>query len=118
MGILKSAGDKKVYGSLQAMFNAKPDLVVCYGNQLIVYEAKYTMGFKKDQMAMTGQIAEVWAGLLYEDLEFDAPSEYSVRTLGLDKYSPDVSWERVYAIARKYWDEGDFSLRVLSKVGY
>lgn len=35
MGRLKSVSDQLVYGSLQGMFNAKPDLVVCSGSDLV-----------------------------------------------------------------------------------
>lgn len=51
--------DKTVYGALQAMFNAKPDPVICEGTTLYVYEAKYTLDFDKEQLSRTEQIAEV-----------------------------------------------------------
>lgn len=115
MGRLNSKGDKVVYGCLQGMFNAKPDLVVCTGSDLFVYEAKYMSTFEREQMERTEQIGEVWAKLLYKDLGFELEPTVLVRTLGLAKTSPDISWERVYRIAENYWGKDDFSLRALSR---
>lgn len=113
---LNSVSDQVVYGSLQGMFNAKPDLVVCIGSDLVVYEAKYTSAFEAEQMQRTKHIGEVWATLLYTDLGFESKPTVSVRTLGMASASPDISWERVYEIAVKHWGEADFSVAVLSKV--
>lgn len=116
MGGLESVGDRVVYSRLQSMFNAKPDLVICTGSTLVVYEVKYTSPFKARQMHMTERIAEVWATLLYTDLGFESVPAVSVKTLGMASVSPDMSWERVYRIAAKHWVETDFSVAVLSKV--
>lgn len=111
-----SDADKTVYGSLQAMCNAKPDLVICEGTSLFVYEAKYTLGFDQAQLVRTRHIAEVWATLLYEDLGFSDRPAVHVRTLGLGRYEPDVTWETVHSLAKEWWGEQDFSVRVLGKV--
>lgn len=111
-----STEDKRVYGSLQAMFNAKPDLVICEGKTLYVFEAKYTLDFEPTQLNRTRQIAEVWQKVLYRDLSFSEMPEIQIKTLGLAKFSPDISWETVLDIAKNWWGENDFSIRVLSKV--
>lgn len=115
-GHIVPVADKTVYGSLQAMFNAKPDLAICEGNNLFVYEAKYTLDFDPVQLERTRQIAEVWQRLLYQDLGFDGRPDLHVKTIGLRKYSPDVSWEDVNDLAVKSWGREDFSSKVLSKV--
>ena len=100
----------KLYGSLQGMFKAKPDLVICYNNQLLIYEAKFTLDFDNKQLERTNKIGKVWQYLLYKDIEFDAPPNISVLKLGLDKYKPDVSWSDVLKIANQYFDNNDLSL--------
>ena len=116
MGLLKSEGDQVVYGNLQAMFNAKPDLVVCNGPDLVVYEAKYKSGFGNEQMERTKKIGCVWKKLLYRDLGFATEPSLSVRKLGMASQQPDIAWEKVYDIAVNHWGENDFSVAVLSKV--
>ena len=111
-----SHNDRVVYGSLQGMFNAKPDILICYNNQLIIYEAKYTLNFAEEQLNRTKQIGEIWAKLLYKDLDFSSVPVLQTKTIGLEKFRPDTSWEEIYNIARNYWREDDFSLKVLSKV--
>jgi len=115
-GLLNSEGDQVVYGNLQAMFNAKPDLVVCNGSDLVVYEAKYTSKFKTEQMELTEKIGCVWKKLLFGDLGFSSEPFLSVKKLGMASESPDISWEEVYHIAAKHWGENDYSVAVLSKV--
>lgn len=51
--------DNAVYGAVQGMFNAKPDLAVCSGGDLYIYEAKYTLGFDRDQLQRTANIGQV-----------------------------------------------------------
>jgi len=48
-----NAGEIKVYGAMQGMFNAKPNLVITVDNLLLVCEAKFTELF--DQAQLTGQ---------------------------------------------------------------
>lgn len=110
-----SKSDEIVYGSLQAIFNAKPDLAIFTNSKLFVYEAKYTLEFNESQMKRTNEIAELWSQLLFKDLGFDKSPEFEVRKLGLEKFNPDVSWKAVYQIAKKYWSDSDFSMKVLSK---
>ena len=103
-----SSGEQIVYGAMQGMFNAKPDLAICLENTLLVYEAKFTLGFDAEQTARTERIAEVWAKLLYGDIGFEnEPGDVQVRTLGLAKFSPDISWEDIGRIAERIYPTGD-----------
>ena len=102
-----SPKEERVYGSLQAMFNAKPDLAICLESQLLVYEAKFTLDFDLAQLPRTTNIAEVWANLLYADLGFSAIPSVDVMKLGLSKVSPDISWEYIYKITESIYPEGD-----------
>lgn len=117
-GAIKKPRDADVYGELQAMCNAKPDLVICVDNTLYIYEAKYTMPFDEKQLKRTERIGLVWAKLLYTDLGFSVEPRVEVRKLGLLKpgkpgFNPDISWKEVYSIATRYWQEDDFSMQVL-----
>lgn len=112
-GDLLTDEEKNVYGALQGMFNAKPDLAICLEDSLIVYEAKFTLDFDPYQMKRTKNIGEAWAKLLYSDLGFANEPELKVRTLGLSKYSPDVSWEAVSKLADSIYPEVDRSRRAL-----
>ncbi len=108
--------DDSVYGSLQAMFNAKPDLVICTGQDLYVYEVKFTLGFDQEQLKRTENIVEVWAKELYADLGFHSPPKMHIRTLMLERYKPDMSWEQVYELAKRVWGDDDFSTRMMARV--
>ena len=114
--LLEKEGDATVYGALQALFNAKPDLAICNGRHLLVVEAKYTLDFDLDQLRRTRSIAKIWSQLLYNDLGFDTAPDIRMYTLGLSKYEPDLTWEFVYEVARDLWGDDDFSVKVLSKV--
>lgn len=109
-----SAAEQKVYGAIQGMFNAKPDLVICAGDSLIAYEAKLTLGFSQEQLQRTRNIAEVWATLLYEDLDFKAKPRVEIRTLGLSRFNPTVSWEDVLLIAEQTYAEHDRTRRAIA----
>lgn len=102
-----SKGEKNVYGAIQGMFNAKPDLAICVGGALIVYEAKLTLGFDQVQLVRTQHIAEVWSQLLHEDLDFGAEPAVVIRTLGLSAQTPNISWEDILKIAEQTYPEHD-----------
>jgi hypothetical protein len=102
-----SNDEKKVYGSIQGMFNAKPDLLICWGDNLWIYEAKFTLDFDRFQLKRTENIAEVWASLLYEDLGFNGIPNVRVLTLGFKKFNPDVSWEDIAGIAANVYPKSD-----------
>lgn len=91
--------DEVVYGAVQAMFNAKPDLAICFDSKLVVYEAKLTTPFDNMQMERTKKIAEVWAQLLHEDLGFNGVPSVEVRKLGRKGTTADTTWEEVCKIA-------------------
>lgn len=107
LGIELARGEKKVYGALQGMFNAKPDLVITIDNLMLVFEAKFTESFDDEQLTRTKNIAQVWASLLYKDLGFDEPPVYTVFKLGAGKYDPEISWLNINDIAKETYPEND-----------
>jgi len=120
--IRQKAGDELskeegcVYGAMQGMFNAKPDLAVCIGDELLIYEAKLTLDFDPRQMERTKKIGEVWGKLLFQDLGYLSPPTVKIRTLGLLKCKPepDISWETIAGIAETIYPEGDRTRSVLA----
>lgn len=112
-GIQLSKDELKLYGAVQGMFKAKPDLVICYSNNLLIYEAKYTLDFDTAQLKRTAKIGEVWSKLLYHDLGFTDIPKIKVLKLGLKKYNPHVSWTDIFDIAQRYLIQGDISLRAI-----
>lgn len=108
-GIELSDNENKVYGSMQSMFNAKPDLVITLDNILLVCEAKHTEEFDEKQINRTWNIADVWATLLYKDLGFTEPPIYNVFKLGAANFKPDINWSRVAEIADKTYSALDRS---------
>lgn len=106
-------GEKKVYGAMQGMFNAKPDLVITIDDLLLVCEAKFTEKFDDKQIKRTQKISQVWAELLYEDLGFTEQPIYTVFKLGAAKSNPDISWEDVSKIAERTYPEGDRTRKVI-----
>ncbi len=105
--------ERVVYGALQGMFNAKPDLVICIDNKLIVFEAKFTELFDKEQLERTRKITQVWAELLFKDFGFSEPPEYCIITLGAPYTNPDISWSDILSIARSIYPENDRSVIAL-----
>jgi hypothetical protein len=91
----------RVYGAVQGMFNAKPDLALVLPNCLIVFEAKFTEQFDEVQLQRTRNIAEVWATLLYADLGFVAPPPFAVAKLGDEHPGVHLSWQDCLRIAAK-----------------
>ena len=109
-GVHLSDNEAKVFGSMQGMFNAKPDLVITVDNKLLVFEAKFTESFDDLQLLRTENISEVWSKLLYRDFGFNEPPEYSVIKLGAGKFNPHINWTDIYTIAEKTYDSTDRSL--------
>ena len=89
--------EKRVYGSLQAMFNAKPDLAIFLEGKMVVCEAKFTLDFDQQQLKRTKAIVEIWSKLLYQDLGYESSPEYQIWKLGLEKFNPDIAWENIIA---------------------
>lgn len=105
-----SHSENIVYGCLQAYFNAKPDLAIIIDDEIVVYEAKFTLPFDEKQLIRTQKITEIWAKLLYRDLGFSSPPKTSVLKLGLEKYNPDISWEKILGLASEILKADDKSL--------
>jgi hypothetical protein len=94
--------EMKVYGAVQAMFNAKPDLAITIDNYLLVFEAKFTEKFDDAQLIRTGKIAQVWASdLLFRELGFKNAPTYTVVKLGLKESDSDITWRDIWGIAEK-----------------
>ncbi len=108
-------GEKIVYGAIQGMFNAKPDLAICHGESLYVYEAKLTLGFDQGQLRRTRNIAAIWAKLLHRDLGFDAEPAVNIHTLGLSAHGPTISWERILEIAEVTYPAHDRTRLALAR---
>lgn len=103
-----STAEERVYGAMQGMFNAKPDLAICLERSIVIYEAKLTSRFNKAQMERTKNISAVWAKLLYADLGFEeAPDSPTVLELGFSKSPPHVSWEFVFKLAESVYPPSD-----------
>lgn len=105
--------DRQLYGLIQAYFGAKPDLAVCLENEIVVYEAKFTESFNEHQIRRAALIAEVWAELLYCDLGYQSPPDVTVKRLGLEKYSPEISWEKVAVVAHEILGAEDKTSKAL-----
>jgi|GEM_PF-846177 hypothetical protein len=102
-----NAGEIKVYGAMQGMFNAKPNLVITVDNLLLVCEAKFTELFDQAQLTRAKKMAEVWATMLYKDFGFTEPPVYAVFKLGAQKSNPDISWTTITQIASKTYGSQD-----------
>ena len=112
-GIRLSENEIKVYGAIQGMFNAKPDLLITIDDKLLTFEAKFTEKFDPDQLKRTENITEVWATLLYEDLGFSQPPQYTVIKLGASSYNPHINWTTILDIAKRTYSENDRTLITL-----
>ncbi len=106
-GVRLSEAEGKVYGALQGMFNAKPDLVITVDNKLLAFEAKFTEAFDEQQIKRTWNIAEVWTTLLYKDFGFAEQPEYTVIKLGAASSSPHINWTDILDIAKHTYVEND-----------
>jgi hypothetical protein len=111
-GIQLTQNESQVFGALQGMFNAKPDLVITVDNKLLVFEAKFTEAFDEIQLKRTENIANVWAKLLYNDFGFKMEPECHIIKLGAMKFKPHINWTDILQIAQKTYRENDRSLIV------
>ena len=112
-GIEFTQNESKVYGAMQGMFNAKPDLVITIDNILLVFEAKFTESFDDEQLKRTKNISEIWSNLLFRDFGFSEKPEYLVIKLGSSRYGADISWAEILEIAKGVYNESDRSFIVL-----
>jgi len=99
--------ESKVFGAIQGMFNAKPDLVITIDNKLLVFEAKFTEPFDAQQIKRTENITEIWATLLYKDFGFKEKPEYSTIKLGAKKFIPHINWTDILDIAKITYNDND-----------
>lgn len=106
-GINLTEEESQVYGIMQGMFNAKPDLVVTIDNLLLVFEAKFTEKFDQEQLNRTKNIAEIWTNLLYKDFGFDKQPNCYVIKLGANRFSPDINWTSIFEIVKNTYTEND-----------
>ena len=105
-----SEGDRSVYGTLQSVFNAKPDFAITLDQYLFVVEAKFTEGLDPVQLRRTRHIAQLWASdLISPFLGFRNNPSYVVVTLGPETQNPDVSWQELLESARHHFSKGDRS---------
>ncbi len=102
--------EKEVYGSLQGMFNAKPDIAIFTDDIMLVYEAKLSLSFDYEQISRTNNIVNIWAEILYNDLGYNKKPKYKTLKLGLEKYKPDISWEKIIEILSDNLPSHDKSL--------
>jgi hypothetical protein len=116
LNITLSEGESKVFGAMQGMFNAKPDLAIRIDNTLLVCEAKFTESFDEEQLLRTWNISEVWASLLYEDFGFITPPSFTVFKLGVSQFRPDITWSDILEIAEKTYSQHDRT-RISIKAG-
>jgi hypothetical protein len=107
LGLPLGADGARVYGAVQGMFNAKPDLALVLPGCLIVFEAKFTEQFDGVQLQRTRKIAEVWATLLYDDLGFPAPPPFAVAKLGDEHPDVHLSWQDCPRIAAETYPPTD-----------
>ena len=107
-------GEWSVYGALQGMFNAKPDLAILIDGFLIVFEAKFTEKFDEEQINRTKNITQIWASeLLLKDLGFSTNPSYTVAKLGDSSMNVDLSWNEVLEVAKNFYSRRDRTLIAL-----
>jgi hypothetical protein len=112
-----SMNETRIYGAVQGMFNAKPDLVLTIDDKLIVIEAKFTEKFDEEQLKRTKNITQVWAELLYDELGFSKRPNYAVIKLGASKFNADITWKDICTIAQDTYQPDDKS-RIAFNLGF
>lgn len=114
-----SSDERRLYGAVQGMFNAKPDLAITTADSLIVYEAKFTQGFDGVQLKRTKHISKVWSKLLCGDLGFEGPPKTIVSKLGARVFDPEVSWEWIFDLVKQTYPPNDRTyIAIRSAVSY
>ena len=106
-GIQLSQEDSRLYGAIQGMFNAKPDLAITMPSTVIAYEAKFTQPFDAEQTSRTESIAQVWSEVLYRDLGYESSPSAIVATIGSSEADPDISWEWIFDRAAETYPPED-----------
>jgi hypothetical protein len=106
-GVPLSEAESHLYGAIQGVFNAKPDLAIALQGTVIAYEAKFTQAFGRDQTTRTERIVEIWKALLYEDLGFSSPPNALTAAIGPERSNPDISWEWLLDMANDTYPPDD-----------
>jgi len=110
VGVQLTSDEWKVYGAIQGMFNAKPDLAITVDRVLVVIEAKFTEAFDDTQMTRTQNIAQIWTSTFFRKyLGFSSAPSYCVIKLGASKHNPDISWAQIFSIVPNFYDTIDRS---------
>jgi len=94
-----------VYGVMQEMFNAKPDLAIAYDDTLYSIEVKFTESFDVEQFNRTKRITDVWISLLHEEFGFQNIPKCRLIKIGARKFNPDVTWSQIFEIAKSTYEE-------------
>ena len=110
-----SKSEDKVFGELQGIFNAKPDLAISIDNKLLTIEAKLTQKFDPVQLERTKRITEIWATMLYKDFGFNELPEYTVVRLGSEEKDPHISWNDILEIVQDTYPEEDRTRIAIAK---
>ena len=114
-GIQLSKNELSVYGAIQGMFNAKPDMAITYGDTLYSIEAKFTESFDIEQLSRTKNIADVWVSLLFNQFGFQTKPHYKIIKLGAKKFNPDINWSQILEIAKNTYDENDRTYKAINE---
>ncbi|NMO19949.1 hypothetical protein HPC49_20335 [Pyxidicoccus fallax] len=100
--------NRTVYGTLQGVFNAKPDLALVLPSRLIVFEAKLTEAFDNEQFERTRLLARLWASpLLHGYLGFSSQPPVSVEKLGDEGTGATLTWQDLLRIAAERYPPND-----------
>ncbi len=103
-----SQDEYRVYGAIQGMFNAKPDIAIIVDNCLISVEVKFTLRFDGIQLDRTTKITGIWASdLLRKDFGFSSEPVYTVIKLGPSRLNSDINWSEIMEIAKCFYPEND-----------
>ncbi|QSQ26460.1 hypothetical protein JY651_16670 [Pyxidicoccus parkwayensis] len=102
------AQNRAVYGALQGVFSAKPDLALVLPSHLIAFEAKLTGDFDDAQLERTGLLARLWASpLLRGYLGYSTSPSVSVARIGDEGTQAALTWQELHRIAAERYPPED-----------
>ncbi|MCP3138611.1 hypothetical protein [Pyxidicoccus xibeiensis] len=117
LGSALDVQNRKVYGALQDVFNAKPDLALVLPSKLIVFEAKLTEDFDTEQLTRTGLLARLWASpLLHGCLGYTSPPPALVARLGDEGTGAELTWQDLHHLATECYPPNDRTCIALGAV--
>ncbi|MCY1023454.1 hypothetical protein [Pyxidicoccus sp. MSG2] len=109
--------NRAVYGALQGVFNAKPDLALVLPSRLLVFEAKLTEAFDTEQLERTGLLARLWASrLLHGYLGYTSPPSVSVVRIGDEGTGAELTWQDLHRLATERYPPNDRTCIALRSV--